>query len=409
MRYALRNLRRARRRALYTFLAAFYPALILVIMFGIVAGELRGMFESATKLETGHLQIRGGEELAGGALPLFELPDELIFRLREDAAIRYWTVRLDLPALAAAGSRSYGVLVQGVEPERIAEISPIPSLISQGSYITGPGEAVVGEELARLLDIEVGDSLVLLSAHPEAGMGAGVAKVVGIFQAPQAEMGRTVVQVHLDTARKWVRRPNAATAVVVFVNGVSGPWDAWRINQAVEELQRTLPQGLVVKDFEELAPELTLYMRIARPVLAAFSGIFFVLGGLVVLNAFYLSVLERTRELGVIRALGASRRWIMRAILGEALLLSGCGAALGGLLGAGIVFLVEQLGGLRMPGAYSEFLRAFGMEPILHLRVTPWEVLGSVLAMVGVGVLAAWYPAWKAARLEPVEAMRHVT
>jgi len=61
-----------------------------------------------------------------------------------------------------------------------------------------------------------------------------------------------------------------------------------------------------------------------------------------------------------------------------------------------------------MPGAYSEFLRAFGMEPILHLRVTPWEVLGSALAMAGVAVLSAWYPARKAARLDPVEAMRHV-
>lgn len=164
-----------------------------------------------------------------------------------------------------------------------------------------------------------------------------------------------------------------------------------------------------MKSFEELAPEVALYMRIARPVLAAFSGIFFALGGLVVLNAFYLSVLERTRELGVIRALGASRRWIVRAILGEALLLAGSGAVLGGLFGAGLVALVEGLGGLKMPGAYSEFLRTFGMEPLLHLRVTPWEVLGSILAMVAVAVLSAWYPARKAARLEPVEAMRHVT
>jgi len=409
MRYALRNLKRARRRSLYTFLAAFYPALILVIMFGLAAGEVRGMFESATKLETGHLQIRGGDELAGGALSLFELPDELVSRLEEDAAIQYWTVRLDLPALAAAGSRSYGVLVQGVEPEKIAEISPIPGLISQGRYITGPREAVIGEELARLLDLEVGDSLVLLSVHPEAGMGAGVAKVVGIFRAPQAEMGRTVIQVPLTTARRLVRQGDVVTSVVAFVRGVEGPWDAWKIERTAAELEKILPEGLVVKDFEELAPEVALYMRIARPVLTAFSAIFFVLGGLVVLNAFYLSVLERTRELGVIRALGASRRWIMRAILGEALVLSGCGAGLGGLLGAGLVVLVEGLGGLRMPGAYSEFLRAFGMEPILHLRVTPWEVLGSALAMAGVAVLSAWYPARKAARLDPVEAMRHVT
>lgn len=408
MRYALRNLLRARRRSLYTFLAAFYPALILVIMFGLMAGEMRGIFDSATKLETGHLQIRGERELAGGALPLIELPEGVLSELSRDEELEFWTLRLDLPALAAAGSRSYGVIVQGVEPEKIGRISPIPNLVSAGRYIAGPGEAVVGEELARLLNIEVGDSLVVLSAHPEAGMGAGVVRVVGIFHAPQEELGRTLVQMPLETARGLVRR-EAVTSVVAFVRGVRGPWDAWKIDRAAKSLEKILPQGLVVKDFEELAPEVALYMRIARPVLTAFSAIFFVLGGLVVLNAFYLSVLERTRELGVIRALGASRRWIMRAILGEALVLSGCGAALGALLGAGLVALVEQLGGLRMPGAYSDFLRAFGMEPILHLRITPWEVLGSALAMAAVGVLSAWYPARKAARLDPVEAMRHVT
>jgi len=409
MRYALRNIKRARRRSLYTFLAAFYPALILVLMFGFAAGELRGMFESATKLETGHLQIRGGEELAGGALPLFSLPEGVLEELGRREDLEFWTARLDLPALAAAGSRSYGVVVQGVEPEKIAKISPIPGLVSQGRYIAGPGEAVVGEELAELLDLRVGDTLVLLSAHPEAGMGVGVVRVVGIFRAPQAELGRTVVQVPLATARRLVRPENAVTGVVAFVKGVEGPWDAWRISRTVEELEEILPGGLVVKDFQELAPEVALYMRIARPVLAAFSGIFFVLGGLVVLNSFYLSFLERTRELGVIRALGASRRWITGAILGEVLLLSGSGAALGALLGAGLVAVVEHFGGLRMPGAYSEFLRAFGMEPLLHLRVTPWEVLGAALAMIAVGALAAWYPARRAARLDPVEAMRHVT
>lgn len=409
MRYALRNLVRARRRSLYTFLAAFYPALILVTMFGLMAGELRGMFESATKFETGHLQIRGGEELPGGALPIFSLPEGVLEKLGRREDLEFWTLRLDLPALASAGSRSLGVVVQGVEPERVSEISPIPGLISEGRYLAGPGEAVVGEELAELLDLGVGDTLVLLSAHPEAGMGAGAVRVVGIFRAPQAEMGRTVVQVPLETARRLVRRENAITSVVAFVRGVEGPWDARRISRTAKELQGILPEGLVVNGFQELAPEVAVYMRIARPVLAAFSGIFFVLGGLVVLNSFYLSVLERTRELGVIRALGASRRWLMGAVMGEALSLAGSGAALGALLGAGVVALVERFGGLKMPGAYSEFLRAFGLEPILHLRVTPWEVLGSALAMIAVGALSAWYPARKAARLDPVEAMRHVT
>ncbi len=408
MKYALRNILRARRRSVYTFLAVFYPSLILVIMFGFVAGELQGMFESVTKLETGHLQIQGEGRLSGSAMPLFALPRDSLQTLSAIGVLEFWTMRLDLPALAAVGGRSYGVLIQGVEPEKIARISPIPGLISKGRYISGPYEAVVGEELAHLLDLEIGDPLVLLSAHPDAGIGAGVVCVVGIFTAPQEEFGRTVVQVPLETARRLIRMDDGVTSVVGFVKNVRGPWDAWKINQVTKELREVIPKGLVVRDFQELAPEFALFLRVARPLLAAFSAIFYFLGGLVVLNSYYLSVLERTRELGVIRALGAGRRWIMWAILEEALVLSGAGATLGALLGASFVALVEHFGGLRLPGAYSGFLRAFGMEPVLHLRVTPLEVLSSALAMMAVGVLSSWYPARRAAWLDPVEAMRHV-
>lgn len=410
MKTALRHLTRDRRRSILTLLAVMIPVYILVLMFGIISGEMRSMFEGAVNLETGHFQIQKVEgHPTGGALPLIDNPGKILSIVDRDKAVAWHTVRLDLPALAAAGDRSQGIVVQGVVPDEISRINPIKSLIVSGKYLSDDGNsAVIGTALARLLNLKVGDQLILLGAHPDAGLGVAKATVAGIFDAPDETMNRSIVQVDVGLARQLVNRPLAITTIIGYVADVEGPWDTWKIDRVVDELRAEIPSGYRVLDWRGLSPALATYMRIARPVLSVFAGIFFVLGGLVVLNTVYLSVLERTHELGIIISLGASRRQVMRMILTEAGILGVAGGISGALGGTALVWIVELLGGLRLPGPYTRFLKAIGMTPLLHLRVTPIEVVGSALAMIGVAILSAWYPAHHAAQLEPMEAIRNV-
>jgi len=410
MKAAIRHLMRNRRRTILTLLAVMIPVYFLVIMFGFANANLRDMFDTATRFDTGHLQIRAVETKAtGSAIPLIRDPSDALAALDTVDGIEWSTVRLDLPALASVGERSQTIYLRGVVPEEIEPIGNMAARIVDGEFLTSDSTGVVvGEELAELLKLEVGDDMILLGAHPDASLGALRAPIVGIYNAPETTIGRTVVYASLGTARQLARSDTAATAIVVRVDGVEGPWDTAKLDRAVADLRAALPAGTEVQDWLELIPMIATYMGILTPALLLMGVIFFALGALVVLNTVYLSVMERTRELGLIISLGASRARVIRMILVEAGLIAVAGAVYGVLVGVGLILIIEAFGGIPLWGSAAKMLKAIGMSPVLHLSVSVKETLLAAVAMAGVAMLAAWLPAWKASKLEPMEAMRYV-
>lgn len=410
MKAAVRHMLRNRRRTILTLCAVLIPVYFLIIMFGFVNSMMQDMFESATRFDTGHMQIRAEETRgAGSAIPLIRDTKGALAALASIDGIEWSTVRLDLPALASVGERTRTVYVRGVVPEEIDPISNMADRIIEGEFLTSDSVGViVGEELADLLDLKVGNDMVLLGVHPEASLGALRVPILGIFNAPEATMGRTMVFTNLATARQLARSETAATAIVIRVNGVTGPWDTTLLDQASSALRVALPQGYEVQDWLELVPMVSGYMEIVLPMLLIMAAIFFGLGALVVVNTLYLSVMERTREIGLIIALGASRARVIGMVLTEAGIITLAGAFYGALVGVGIILIIEAFGGIPLWGQMADYMRELGIKPVLHMSITVRQVLLSAGAMAGVAMLAAWFPAWKASKLEPMEAMRYV-
>jgi len=410
MKAAIRHMMRNRRRTTLTLLAVLIPIYFLIVMFGFINSMVQDMFESSTRFDTGHMQIRAEETRAtGSALPLMNDPADALAALDSIEGIEWSTVRLDLPAMASVGDRTRTVFVRGVVPEEIDPISNMADRIVEGEFLTSTSPGVlVGEELAELLDLGLGDDMVLLGAHPEAGLGAIRAPIVGIFSAPEATIGRTFVYASLDTARQLARNDTAATAIVIRVDGVVGPQDAALMERKAEALRAVLPPGFEVQDWLELLPVMDGYMQILTPMLLIMAIVFFGLGALVVVNTLYLSVMERTREIGLIIALGASRLRVMGMVLAEAGIITVAGAFYGALVGVGIILIVEAFGGIPLWGQMAAYMREIGIQPVLHMSITAPQVLLSTGAMAIVAMLAAWMPAWRASKLEPMEAMRYV-
>jgi len=410
MKAAIRHMMRNRRRSILTLLAVLIPIYFLIVMFGFINSMMQDMFDSATRFDTGHLQIRAVETRAtGSAMPLIRDPADALAALASVEGIEWSTVRLDLPAMASVGDRTRTVFVRGVVPEAIDPISNMAERVVDGEFLTRESTGVVvGEELAALLELEVGDEMVLLGAHPEASLGAMRAPIVGVFEAPEATIGRTVVMTSLGTARRLARSDAAATSIVLRIDGVTGPWDTARLDQVAAALRAALPPGYEVKDWLDLIPFVAGYLNILTPLLLIMAAVFFGLGALVVVNTLYLSVMERTREIGLILALGSSRARVMGMVLTEAGIITLAGAFYGALVGVGIVLIVEAFGGIPLWGQAAEWMKEIGISPVLHMSVRWTQVALSAGAMAGVAMLAAWLPAWRASKLEPMEAMRYV-
>lgn len=221
-------------------------------------------------------------------------------------------------------------------------------------------------------------------------------------------MGRAIIHAPIELARRLARSSMAATAIIARVARVNGPRDEKLIDEVTSQLRAMLPPEYEVIGWRELVPMAATYMGILEPFLFVFAAIFFGLGALVVLNTAYLSVMERTRELGLIISLGASRWRVIRMTLTEAGVLAGMGAAYGGLAGVAFGWIVEAFGGIPLPVAFSDIMKGMGLSGSLHMMVSASQVILSAVAMAAVAILAAWYPARRASRLEPVEAMRYV-
>lgn len=367
-RLAWRNLLRTPGRSLTTLgvvaLVVFLSLLFLSVYAGAFDAFLRLLLE-----RTGHLVVRvegyrEKEDLEGLAFtpPPLDLPPGATLEGALEGA-----------ALLIAGERSRAVSLTGLEPEAFRREK---RALSAGRLPEAPGEALLGEALARALRVGLGDEVV---AYAPGGLGLGVYpfRVVGLLDLPETQLEARTLLVPLEDAQLLLA-PGRVTLLRVWLPGV-GLYEMAPLEALKGELSPRLP-GLSVETWLEANPLYAALLPLYDVVMGVYVGIFFALAGLILLNALYLSLVERIREFGLLAALGLTGRRVMALVLWES----------------------------PLPQALLEQYREFGLPEVLYGRLSPKDLLLTLGYAVGVAVLAALWPAYLASRLEPVEAMRYV-
>lgn len=396
LRLAWRNLLRTPGRSLVTGGVVALVVFLSLVFLSVYAGAFDAFYRLLLE-RTGHLVVRvegykGKEDLESLAFFPPELP------LPPGARVEGV---MEGGALLIAGERSRAVVLTGLEAEGLARQR---SLLRAGRLPRASGEALLGEALARSLKVGLGDEMV---AYAPGGLGLGVYafRVVGLLDLPETHLEARTLLVPLEDAQALLA-PGRVTRLEIRLSGL-GLYDLKPLEEVKASLSPHL-EGLWVETWLEANPIYATLLPLYDAIMAVYVGIFFVLGGLILLNALYLSLVERVREFGLLAGLGLSGWRVLGLVFWESFLLVGVAALVG--MGAGILVHLELADGFRLPLPQwmLEQYREFGLPEVLYGRLRVKEVLLTLGYAVGVALLAALWPGYVASRLEPVEAMRYV-
>jgi putative ABC transport system permease protein len=403
---AWRNIWRNTRRTILTIGAIGFASLLLVFMLSFQFGSYETMINTSVKIQTGHLQIQAREYQEKKNIRLVvPHPAKVAKILKTIPAIAAYTYRGRAFSLISSQERTYGIAVTGIDPEREADVSRLKSLIREGDFLTAADtdQALIGRLLAKNLRVRLGDELTVLGQGRDGSIAATVVRVKGIFSSGISEFDRAAIHIPLKTFQEVYAMQGAVHEVVVIADSLrSIAALKTRVEAGLASLN--LKNPLTVLDWDELMPGLRQSIE-----MDLISGlIFYLLLVLVVafsiLNTFMMAIFERTREFGVLMAIGTTPGRLTKVLLIESMTMTfiGIGA---GIVAGSLVTLYFQVHGIDFSGA-SELLSQFGISGRMYPKLSWLSALSGPLAVLIITFLAALYPALKVRRLQPVEAMR---
>jgi putative ABC transport system permease protein len=298
--------------------------------------------------------------------------------------------------LAGAGDKSAPVMVMGVEPGR----STLYRLASGKELTAGGKEVLVGKELAEELELKEGSELILVGQAADGSVANDRYTVAGTFTSSSAELDGNALAMSLEQAQSFFSLGEGVHQVVVRLKTQKED-----VAPETERLRAALDvKTLEALSWSEMLPQMKASIDTKRRNQRFIDFIVFLIVGLGVFNAMAMAVFERTRELGVLMALGTRPRRVLAMIMVESMwqgllgFVVGVGLAAAVLYGIGTVDLASQMGGdvmgVRMPSQ-------------LVLGVDPASLVGAGVTAFFTALLGALLPAFRAMRLKPVEALRH--
>jgi ABC-type lipoprotein release transport system permease subunit len=388
--------------------AIAFACLLLVFMLSFQFGSYDTMINSAVKIHTGHLQVQaeGYQDKRTMRLVVPD-PGAIGSILEQTPGIDAYTYRANAFSLVSSEERTYGIVVIGIDPAREANVSTLKKVIRQGSYLSegDTNQALLGELLAKNLQVGLGDELVVIGQGRDGSVAATVVEVKGTYNSGQDEFDRSSIHIPLKHFQDVYAMRGGVHEVVALGKSL-GAIPA--IRKTVEDtIENDDPKNLlVVLDWIDLMPGLIEGIKLDLISGLILYCILILVVAFSILNTFLMAVFERTKEFGVMMAIGTTPGRLTKLLLLESITMTVIGIVVGIIAGC-LVTWYFQVHGIAISGM-SEVLRQFGIPERMYPQLSFLSVTIGPTLVLFITSLTALYPALRVRRLRPVEALASV-
>lgn len=406
LQLAFRNLRRNLRRTLITSAAVGVGMVVLILSNTLRAGQYDDMIDSSVSQLAGHVVVQH---------PDYQKEQETELVINEQAAIvaaleqalpdATVTSRIRLGGILASSSSPTVISLTAVDPQSEEVVSDLPDKLVEGTWVREDTKSlVIGQNMAELLQADLGDRLVFTTSF-DGEMNSHLYRLSGVFRTGAEEVDAFLGYVSLASVVDILGQENISNQVAAHLDSAGDTAGALSTVQRV--VGDTTSQELAVQPWQEVLPDVIAMIQVDQVSneMISISLMFIVAMG--ILNTMLMNVLERSKEFGVLMAIGLKRGALFKLILLEASLIGIFGGVIGSILGMAASYpLVAN--GLDLTSMMGEGVTINGAvtSTVIYGRYDVNWILGYILLSVVCAVLSALYPAWKVQQLTPVDAMR---
>jgi ABC-type lipoprotein release transport system permease subunit len=395
---AWRNLWRHRGRTAAMLFALTLGIWSMISLAALSRGTMEQELTKAIHTLTGHVQLHApgyrDDPVVDYRMPA---PDAALQAALNAPDIVAWAARVRVPAVIASEREAAGVTLLGIDPARERGLSFIAEAIGDGRALASPEESgiVIGRKLAERLETSLGRRVVLMSQDVHGNVADRGFRVVGLYDARPEAIETAYVFIGRRTAQTLLGMGDEVSEIALLGT------DRKRLDGILARLRAAAP-GRDVQPWTVVEPFLVLTEKVTNVILIVWYVIVFTAMSFGLINTLLMAVFERTREFGLFQALGMPPRQILGQVFLESLLLLALALLLGNASAWASVYGLKDGIDLSM---FAKGYEMFGISPVLYPVLVPGDLLAANLLVFFLGVVASLYPAWRAARFVPVEAI----